>query len=648
MKHISLITLLSFFSFQLLYAQKYPVVKTPVWVKPVDIPQHSTFDKYDIKSGYYLTLGDYQVNLEEDANYTRQVINVVSYSGITNASQLLISYDTSYQQLKIHHLYIWRKGVKLDRTKDLSFERMNNEYNLQKGIYMGMISAYDNLDDIRKDDLIDFAYSIIGNNPIFDHEKYLFMPLEGTNPIDLYAIRILFAKDKDYRYRCVDCDSISFKDTIVGKERQLEIVNSNIKAIEFEENMPSWVIPYKYFTLSSLHSWKEVNTWAQRVFALKKEPDLNTVFKEIFTGTETMDAKINKIIDYVQDDIRYMGIESGIGSIKPSAPDQVVKQRFGDCKDKSLLLVSLLKKIGVTKAYPALVNVSMLHELDKLMESNEVFSHCIVMFEYENEKYWVDPTITQQGGNYKNIAIPDYGRALVIGFPSDTLPLMQPKNSTQHISYIEEMTVRSFTEPAALVIKSLRNGIEADQRRTLLEQYSTTDLSKMLTDDLKLMYPTVTKTSDLKITDDMAQNTVGATYTYDIDGFWQDGDENSDKSLAGYWFFKFEPQTVYQSLNMFTASERKHDFAMAYPLNIEYTMTFHFPKNMLVSDTYRKFDNEGFFFDERIEQLSSKSFKVIYHFTTKASSIKAKEYSKVEAEKKDINKGLPIVIYFKK
>lgn len=648
MKHICLVTLLYFLSFHFLFAQKYPVAKTPSWVKQIDIPQHSIFAKYDIKLGYYLTLADYQVNLDQDVSYSRQVINVVSYSGITNASQLMISYDTAYQQLKIHHLYIWRKGVKQDRTKDLSFERMNNEYSLQKGIYTGMISAYDNLDDIRKDDLIDFAYSIIGSNPIFGNEKYLFVPLEGSNPMDQYSVRILFSKDKKYRYRCSDCDSISFQDTIIGNERQLAITNKDIKAIEFEDNMPSWVIPYKYFTLSSNHSWKEVNTWAQGVFALKKEPDLTGVFKEIYTGTETMEAKINKIIDYVQDDIRYMGIESGIGSIKPHAPDQVIKQRFGDCKDKSLLLVSLLKKIGVTNAYPVLVNVSMQHELHKFMESNEVFNHCIVMFEYENERYWVDPTITQQGGDYKTLAVPDYGRVLVIGYPSDTLTLMQPKNTVQQVSYIEEMTIRSFTEPASLVIQSVRNGIEADQRRTMLEQYSTTDLSKMLTDDLKLMYPTVTKTSDLKISDDIAKNRITSTYTYDIDGFWQDGDEKSDKSLAGYWIFKFEPQTIYQSLNMFTASERKYDFETPYPLQIEYTMTFNFPKNMLITDTYRKFDNAGFFFDERIEQLSSKSFKVTYHFSTKGRSIKAADYEKVNTEKKEINTILPIVIYFKK
>lgn len=629
-------------------SQKYNFENAPKWVKKIEIPKNSTFVKYDISSGFYSTLADYQVNLDEEAYYTHQVLNVLSYSGITNASQLSITYDTSYQKLKIHHLYIWRKGVKIDRTKELSFEPMNNEYNLENGIYMGSITAYDNLHDIRKDDLIDFAYTLVGKNPIFGKEKYLTIPLETTNPIDLYNIRILYSKDKDYTYKCMDCDSIPFTDTIIDQFRQLEIALKDLKATSLEENIPSWIIPYKYFTLSSFKTWKDVNLWAQGVFALKKQPDLESVFKELFTGNETTDEKINKMIDFVQDDIRYMGIESGIGSIKPFAPDQVVKQRFGDCKDKSLLLVSLLKKLGIKDAYPVLVNTTMLQNLDQFMPSNEVFNHCIVKFIYNDTTYWVDPTITQQGGDYKDLSIYDYGKTLVIGVPLDTLPLMLPNNPKPYTIITEEMTAHSFTEPATLVIKTTRNGIEADQRRSVLEHYSANDLSKLVTDDLKLLYPEVTKTADLKISDDIKNNIVSTTYSYEVDGFWQDGDKKEDERLLGYWMFKFEPQSLYQYLSVSSCSERKYEFALYYPLNIEYKMIFHMPKDMIIFDNYKKIDNEAFFYDERIEQLDPNSFRISYKFYMKKPSVQPDVFEKICEQKNKLTKELPVVIYFKK
>ena len=45
-------------------AQVYNYEPIPEWVKPVKIPKMTNTSKYDISSGYYLTLADYQVNLE--------------------------------------------------------------------------------------------------------------------------------------------------------------------------------------------------------------------------------------------------------------------------------------------------------------------------------------------------------------------------------------------------------------------------------------------------------------------------------------------------------------------------------------------------------------------------------------------------------
>jgi len=276
--------------------------------------------------------------------------------------------------------------------------------------------------------------------------------------------------------------------------------------------------------MSSYKSWEDVDSWAQEVFALEKEPDLEVVFNEIFSGEENTDAKIDKIINYVQDDIRYMGIESGIGSIKPFPPEQVVEQRFGDCKDKSLLLVSLLKNIGLHESYPVLVNTITKQETDKHFPSNKLFNHCIVMFKYEGETYWVDPTMAVQGGDFKDLFTPDYGKALIIGQPGDSLVKMSPRETKTGAHIREEMFVSSFSQPARLTITSNRFGFEADTRRAMFEYVSTNDLSEMVTEDLKKVFPIVTKTSDLIIEENIDSNHFIITYNYEVDGFWQDGD----------------------------------------------------------------------------------------------------------------------------
>lgn len=649
MKHLNLfILLLVFLMPTLLNAQNYDFTEIPSWVKNIDIPKESEISKYDITSGFYLTLGDYQINLETNTIFSRDVYDVISYSGITNASQISVSYDTSYQKLHIHHLVIWRNGKRLDRTKELSLEILNTEQHLNQGIYTGQITAYDILNDIRKDDLIDFAYSINGNNPIFKNEKYFFLPLESYNPIDLYSVRLLYAKEKNYSYECVDCDSLEFSENETEEYHEIEIINKNLEALELEEAIPSWVIPYKYFVISSLDSWADVNLWAQEVFSLEKKPNLEPVYQETFTGDEDINTKINKIINYVQDDIRYMGIESGIGSIKPFPPEKVVEQRFGDCKDKSLLMVHLLKQIGIQNAYPVLVNTNWKLKTDRHFPNNGVFNHCIVTFDYNDTTYWVDPTITVQGGDFKDLYTPNYGKVLIIGQAKDSLDLMSPKNTKATYSSTKEIFITSFTQPAKLLMNSFRQGFEADRKRAMFEYFSIKDFSEWVTDDLKKTFPEVKETSDMKIEDDMFENTIKVIYNYDIDGFWQDGDKSSNSAAHGLWIYKFEPQDLYQYFKKSTCEERKFDFELIEPVDYTFHYILHFHKDIMIYDVFKSVDTDTFYFEESIEQIDKRSFRIDYKLKLKVNSLNPEEYQEFCEKMSEISEDLPLIIYFQK
>ncbi|MFH0893967.1 MAG: transglutaminase domain-containing protein, partial [Bacteroidota bacterium] len=405
---------------------------------------------------------------------------------------------------------------------------------------------------------------------------------------------------------------------------------------------------YRYFLLSSLKSWQEVNQWAQSVFALKSEPNLDAVFKEIFTGKETTDDKINKIINYVQDEIRYMGNEAGLGSIKPRSPEEVIKKRYGDCKDKSLLLVSLLKKIGINESYPALVNTQIQHEIDKLGPGTEIFNHCIVTFNYNGETYWIDPSVPMQGGDFKDMFITDYGKALVVGLSTDSLQTMSSRKTNAYSDIVEEITVTSFTKPAQLKTISTRYGYDADLRRILLEYYSTSNLLDDLSKELKLLFPVVNKTSEMAVVDNVEKNEISTTYTFEVDGFWRDGDKEKNEATQGLWIFNYEPMLLYYYFTKSACEGREFDAALNYPVNLNYHVTFNCPKEILIMDNYYANDNESFFFEQKIEQLSSKSFRIDYKIKTKANYIKAKDYKKICEEKNKIVDKLPIAIYFTK
>lgn len=343
-----------------------------------------------------------------------------------------------------------------------------------------------------------------------------------------------------------------------------------------------------------------------------------------------------------------MGIEAGIGSIKPFPPDQVVRQRFGDCKDKSLLLVTLLKKIGISNAYPVLVNTTLQQNLEKLLPSNEAFNHCIVMFEYENTQYWIDPTVAMQGGEFRNMYTYNYGKALIIGIASDSLQNMMPQKVESLSEIVDEYTMNSFTKPAQLAITSRRYGFDADERRAATEYISSSNISEQVLKELKLTYPVVNQTGDMKVTDDVEKNIFTVNYSYEVSDFWQDGDKMNSDDTKGLWVFKFEPVNLYGYLNHVACVDRKQDYLVNYPLNLDYQLIFHFPADLLFLDELTTYENKAFSFEERIEQVSSNTLKIHYRLKSKVNCIPASDFPEMCRQTTEIIDHLPVIIYFPK
>ena len=90
-----------------------------------------------------------------------------------------------------------------------------------------------------------------------------------------------------------------------------------------------------------------------------------------------------------------------------------MSRRFGDCKDKALLLVTLLRALG-TEAEPALVNTEARQAIADWLPSPLAFDHVIVRFVFQSRTYWVDATRALQRGTLAHFEDPPFARALVV------------------------------------------------------------------------------------------------------------------------------------------------------------------------------------------------------------------------------------------
>ena len=198
-------------------------------------------------------------------------------------------------------------------------------------------------------------------------------------------------------------------------------------AVEPEDAAPSWFDPFPGVQISEFESWSDVVNWALPLYQVKQSPS-GTLAQEIDrlkNSSDKPEARLISALRFVQDEIRYMGIELGPNSHQPNQPSTVFERRFGDCKDKSLLLSSILNSIGI-EAHPALVNTEAKSSLSAWQPTPIAFDHCIVQAKIAGKTYWIDPTISMQRGQLDQYYAPDYALALVIrdgGHELERIPL---------------------------------------------------------------------------------------------------------------------------------------------------------------------------------------------------------------------------------
>jgi hypothetical protein len=133
-----------------------------------------------------------------------------------------------------------------------------------------------------------------------------------------------------------------------GNRHVLRLVWDSPKNVPDEPFAPplSEVIPT--VVLSTFRDWNAFRAWYGDAVRGFTEPDaqVRDLASNLTKGKATRDDKLRALFDFVADDIRYVNYVSGEWWL-PNRPQQLLARREGDCDDKALLLITLLKAVGI-------------------------------------------------------------------------------------------------------------------------------------------------------------------------------------------------------------------------------------------------------------------------------------------------------------
>lgn len=182
-----------------------------------------------------------------------------------------------------------------------------------------------------------------------------------------------------------------------GGRRIYRLSLENRSPIRDEVAMPhhSEIIPS--LIVSSHGSWDEAARWYASLMRGRTamSAEMRRDLSGVIAGADSDIAKMRNVYNHVNASIRYVGFELGLGGLQPRSADLTYATRMGDCKDLTLVLVSMLRASGID-ARMALVRTRERGALDRSIPSIGQFNHAICFVNLEGGVF-LDATAKMAG-----------------------------------------------------------------------------------------------------------------------------------------------------------------------------------------------------------------------------------------------------------
>jgi transglutaminase-like putative cysteine protease len=565
-----------------LSAREFDVRPAPSWIETLAVDTSVAIARQNVRWGIYDLLSDHQVRAGDGGEwqYFRTVRNVLSPSGVQNASELELDFDPSFERLVIHHVEIVRGGARIDALEPDEIRVIEKEDESENRIYDGERTALLFLRDVRPGDVIDYAWSLAGANPILNGRYTDSYDLSSGVPTRHIRHRLLWPADRPLQWR---------GGNPVRNEQALVWEKHNVDALGVEDALPTWYEPWESIEVSEFASWGEVAQWANAMFVLdeRSQFEVKALAAKISTEHATRDARVTAAIRFVQDDIRYLGIEMGRNSHEPHQPWETLQSRWGDCKDKTLLLVALLRELGL-EAYPALVNTRLQQRLAEKLPTPFLFDHVIAQVIDHGRAYWIDGTLSEQGGTLTTIETPNDSLALVVRDTTTALARLTT-NMKGAVVVDQTYTTTDYAQPTKLTVKTTYSGAEADAVRAELASLSLEDYAHARINELAVDQPKIQAVELPRVADDRVKNVIVVSEEYRVPELWKSGEWS--------WF----PRVLGGQLTRPETMIRTMPLAFTHPLNVQQSVTFNFPETLDVEQRSSVTETPAFRYDYTVD-----------------------------------------------
>jgi len=374
-------------------------------------------------------------DFNQEITTSRYLIKILNDRGKQDFSEAQIEYDSTFEKIEI----VYARVIKPDGSViDVGSRHIRDvsKY-LNFPLYSNARICIISFPEISENVVVEYKIRILRNKMVNDKDFVFVYPLQTSEPIlkadfvlETHVGLPLHTDIINEKYNNFGAD-LKPKTEKTAKRIIYRWDFSNIPQIIPETNMPSNVEINPAILYSTFSSWKDVYNWWWKLAKdkIKVDADIKNKTADLIKNLKSQEDKIRAIYNFCSKEIRYVAVEYGQAGYEPHKAEDIFKNKYGDCKDQAVLLVTMLKEAGL-EGYLVLIPTRDCYNLNPAFPSI-IFDHCIAAVKLEGKLVFLDPTA--ETCSYGDLPAGDQDRKVLIfseqGHQIESTPIFEPQHN---------------------------------------------------------------------------------------------------------------------------------------------------------------------------------------------------------------------------
>jgi tetratricopeptide (TPR) repeat protein len=346
--------------------------------------------------GAALQVFDSQVRIEGDREweYVDTAVHIASPEVLVTFSTITLDWIPDKGDLIVHEISLLRGGETINLlAAGTKLEVLRREKNLEKLELTGELSATATLEGVQVGDILRIRHSRTSRDAALGGNVETVAPILAK-PVGLGAgrLRVIWPAEAGINWR-LHASGFDAQPVRKGKQVELLVPLPAPKQPEMPDDAPVRFRHPPLLEISSFEDWADVSRTMAPLYATEGAltPELAAEAETIRSAAQAPLERAQLALQLVQDKIRYLAVGMNGGNLVPQSPAETWQLRYGDCKAKTLLLLTLLRELGI-EAEPVAASLELGDFVQNRIAGVSAFDHVLVRAEIDGESLWLDGT----------------------------------------------------------------------------------------------------------------------------------------------------------------------------------------------------------------------------------------------------------------